>query len=309
MPAEFLRDDPTFVFRNLPVRLAIAERSVGLPASIGDLLYLSGMQSEVQTITITGSPTGGTFTITFAGQTTAPIAYNAAAAAVQTALQALGAIGAGNVTVSGSAGGPYTATFAGVLAEVNVPQMSATGSFTGGSSPAVAVATTTQGIGLADLKTGWSEIGGTEDGVDVSDDLTIEEDGYDQRPRAFSDPNGLVKTISGNATEHRMEVLKRLRHGTSAITTNTSVTPNERRIDITDPKTLPAIRLALIVQKNTDGLYLARIFPNALLTGGGSTGYGPGKSLIPFEYTAKPNTDLVDKRLEYILEQGGVQAA
>src|SRR3954465_8763162 len=45
--------------------------------------------NEVQTITVTGTPTGGTFTLTYSTQTTAAIAYNATAAAVQTALEAL----------------------------------------------------------------------------------------------------------------------------------------------------------------------------------------------------------------------------
>lgn len=60
------------------------------------------------TVTIGGSPTGGTFTLTYAGQTTSGIAYNAAASAVQSALEALSTIGSGNATVTGSAGGPYT---------------------------------------------------------------------------------------------------------------------------------------------------------------------------------------------------------
>src|SRR5262249_41925037 len=51
---------------------------------------------EVQTVTLTGNPTGGTFTLTFSGQTTAAIAYNASAATVQSALQALSSIGSGN---------------------------------------------------------------------------------------------------------------------------------------------------------------------------------------------------------------------
>jgi HK97 family phage major capsid protein len=62
--------------------------------------------NEVQTVTITGSATGGTFTLTFRGATTSGLAYNAAAATVQTALQGLSTIGSGNATVSGSAGGP-----------------------------------------------------------------------------------------------------------------------------------------------------------------------------------------------------------
>ncbi|WP_052280796.1 head decoration protein [Nocardia vulneris] len=101
---------------------------------------------EVQTVTITGSPTGGTFTLTYSGQTTAGIAFNAAASAVQSALVALSNIGTGDVTVTGSAGGPYTVTFAGALADQNVAQMTASGaSLTGGSSPSVNVATATGG--------------------------------------------------------------------------------------------------------------------------------------------------------------------
>ncbi|MCH5645164.1 hypothetical protein [Gordonia sp. ABSL49_1] len=86
------------------------------------------------TVAITGSPTGGTFTLTVGGQTTTGLANNAAASAVQAALVALSTVGAGNATVTGSAGGPYSVTLAlgGAL----------TGSgagLTGGSSPAVVV--------------------------------------------------------------------------------------------------------------------------------------------------------------------------
>lgn len=63
-----------------------------------------------------GTPSAGNFTLTYKGQTTGNITYNAASSAVQTALQGLSTIGAGNATVSGSAGGPYTVTFASALA-------------------------------------------------------------------------------------------------------------------------------------------------------------------------------------------------
>jgi len=106
----------------------------------------SGTTEEVQSVTVTGGPTGGTFTLTFVGQTTAAIAYNATAAAVQTALQALSSIGAGNVAVTGNAGGPYSVTFIGTLANTDVAQMTASGAgLTGGTSPGVTVATTTAG--------------------------------------------------------------------------------------------------------------------------------------------------------------------
>ncbi len=115
-------------------------------AKVGNLYVpYAGGTSEVQTVTITGSPTGGTFTLTFDGATTAAIAYNAAASAVQAALEALPNITAGDVTVTGSAGGPYTITFAGQYTGTNVGALTATGSLTGGSSPAVGIATTTGG--------------------------------------------------------------------------------------------------------------------------------------------------------------------
>ncbi len=59
---------------------------------------------EIQQVAITGSPTGGSFTLTFGGQTTAAIQWNDTAATVQTRLAALSSIGAGNVGVSGGPG-------------------------------------------------------------------------------------------------------------------------------------------------------------------------------------------------------------
>jgi hypothetical protein len=128
----------TFLENNANV-LGLAYRTGTSPTPSGSTA------NEVQTITISGTPTGGTFVLDFNGQPTTDLAYNATASAVQTALQALSTIGAGNVTVSGSAGGPYTVTFAGTLAAANVPQMVAVGNFTGGTSPSIAVATTTAG--------------------------------------------------------------------------------------------------------------------------------------------------------------------
>lgn len=104
----------------------------------------SGQAAEVQTVTITGAPTGGTFTLTFGSQTTAAIAYNATAATVTAALVGLAALEPADVTVTGAAGGPWTVTFGGRHAG-DVPQLTATASLTGGTSPAVTIATTTAG--------------------------------------------------------------------------------------------------------------------------------------------------------------------
>lgn len=109
----------------------------------------SSPTNELQTVTITGTPTGGTFTLTYRGQTTGNIAYNATAATVLAALEGLLTIGLGNVTVGGGPGPgtPYTVTFVNQLSGLDVPQMTAAHAFTGGSSPNIGVATTTPGVG------------------------------------------------------------------------------------------------------------------------------------------------------------------
>jgi hypothetical protein len=100
-----------------------------------------GTTEEVQTVTEGGSGLTS-FTLTFNGQTTSSLVAAATAAQVQAALVALSNIGAGNVAVTGSAGGPYTVTFQGTLANTNVAQMTATP--TGGTGT-VTVATATGG--------------------------------------------------------------------------------------------------------------------------------------------------------------------
>lgn len=99
------------------------------------------VSNEVQTLTEGGSGLTS-FTVTWNGQTTASIAAAATAAQVQSALEALSNVGAGNVTVTGNAGGPYTVTFQGALAGTDVAAMTTTP--TGGTGT-VTVATTTAG--------------------------------------------------------------------------------------------------------------------------------------------------------------------
>jgi hypothetical protein len=74
-------------------------------------------------LSLTVSATAGTYTLNFAGATTAAIAYNAMAGAVQAALEALGVIGVGQVSVTGA----YIITFTGTLATTPVPPLVANG--------------------------------------------------------------------------------------------------------------------------------------------------------------------------------------
>ena len=99
--------------------------------------------NELQTVT-TANVTGGTFTLTFDGQTTAPIVFtpgNAAAnnAAVEAALEALDNLD--DVTVTGNNQNVRTVDFR----QTDVPQMTADGSGLTGTGPTVTVATTQPG--------------------------------------------------------------------------------------------------------------------------------------------------------------------
>lgn len=110
------------------------------PGNVANYSNTLGNLSQVQAGTVQivslGSPSAGTYTLTFNGQTTSAIAYNATASTVQTAFQALSNVGS-NATVTGSTGGPYTFTFSGSLATSGAqPPIVINSSLTGGT-PAV----------------------------------------------------------------------------------------------------------------------------------------------------------------------------
>lgn len=104
---------------------------------------------EVQTVQITGSPTAGTFTLTFGAQTTATLNWNATAAQMQTALQALSSIGAGNCLVTGGPGPgtAFTVEFTGTLGFASQALITLSNNLlTGGSGPSVSITRAQGGI-------------------------------------------------------------------------------------------------------------------------------------------------------------------
>lgn len=124
--------------------------------------YLDHGTDEVQTLTITGTPTGGTFSLTYNGVTVASaIAYNATGATLQTALEAF--FGVGNITATGAAGGPYTVTFKLAYGAMDAALLVLSdNSLTGGTTPSMNIVETTQGAStgnvclFTDLLTGYA---------------------------------------------------------------------------------------------------------------------------------------------------------
>ncbi len=104
--------------------------------------------SSEQRVTVEGAATGGSFTLTFDGQTTAPIPLGASRETVRQALVVLSTIPgkAEDVDVTGRDGGPYTIFFEGSLAGVEQPVLGSDGSgLTPGGSGSVAVAVLAKG--------------------------------------------------------------------------------------------------------------------------------------------------------------------
>lgn len=127
--------------------------------------------NEQQTITL-ASCSGGTFALTFDGQTTDPIAYNASAATIESELEALLGIGAGNVSVSGS--GPWVVEFVGTLRGTDVDQIMVDGSNLTGVLDASIAETTPGGDGVNER---WfmylSDIGGVDGNFRIRGDSDV----------------------------------------------------------------------------------------------------------------------------------------
>jgi hypothetical protein len=83
------------------VTLGVATSTLTGTASLTNATA-SRAEVDGNTVTLTNTPTGGTYTLTFGSQTTSALAHNASVSAVQTALAAMTNIGAGNVTVTGT---------------------------------------------------------------------------------------------------------------------------------------------------------------------------------------------------------------
>lgn len=144
-----------FLYLLLPLLLTlIADIIQGAARGYTSAGAPSAGTDEVQTLTIGGTPTGGTFKIAFEGFTTAAIAWSATNATlianIDAALEALPAIGTGGIaTAEGSltAGiGTITLTFAGNRGKQAVPTMTIADNSLTGTAPTLAIAETTPGV-------------------------------------------------------------------------------------------------------------------------------------------------------------------
>ncbi len=268
----------------------IAPETADLPAT------LTAGTSEVQTVTITGAPTGGTFTLTYSGQTTAAIAYNATASAVQIALEALSNLAPGDITCGGGPlpGTAVTVTFNGLG---NVAQMTATGALTGGTTPAVTVTTTTPGIEIAPvaLPAGYVDLGYVtkDDGYSWGNESETSE----VTSHGVSDPTrrdiiSTTSTVGFTAQETKRRVLE-VFHNVDL----SAVTPTAGTGEIAFNKPLaPATRYYRSFFLGRDGIgpsaiYMGVVYSRAMVSETGEqTGSEESELGYPLTLTATPDS-------------------
>jgi hypothetical protein len=103
--------------------------------------------NEQVTVNIDDASSGGNFTLTFGGDTTANIAYDAASSVVESELEALTAIGANNVSVTGGPGPTtdWVIEFVGTLRGTDVGAVTGDGSNLTGGSTVVTITVTVPG--------------------------------------------------------------------------------------------------------------------------------------------------------------------
>lgn len=129
---------------------AVSINSADVAVGASGVSVLDKTDVEIQTVTISGSPTGGTYTLSWEDDqstvhTTTPLAHDADATAVQMALRQI--TGLGGVTVMSTGTSPnftFTMTFDGTADLGNINQLTSTNNLTGGT-PMIAHATTHEG--------------------------------------------------------------------------------------------------------------------------------------------------------------------
>jgi hypothetical protein len=116
-------DDKQTDIASVPTFTGVLSGAKGVATVATTVQGVTGTTSEVTTIAIVA--TGGTFTITYSGQTTTPLAYNASTATVQAALWALSNIADSAVAVTGTPSN-YTLTWINSLGNIVQPIVTAT---------------------------------------------------------------------------------------------------------------------------------------------------------------------------------------
>ena len=259
-----------------PARIAIAPFTIAFPSTLEQIINTAATSvsynPSIQSLSLTGTPTGGTFTLSFESTYTAPIAYTASSSAISAALNAISTIGdQGGVVCTG---GPVNTTPVVVTFGINgaqpliVPTITGN-ALTGGSTPAAAVASTQLGNGQYDILPGslWTELGSTRAGAQIAKNNTEDQLDIDQIYGAILGvPNEHEMTIATALAEVTLENIALAWEENGAISVNATTAIPERTLPLGAATSYVQRRLVILHQKTIGpaaGLIRAVVFRNA----------------------------------------------
>lgn len=287
-------------------RFLAAPITQAFPTQISDVLALAAVTgtSDVQTITSTG--TGGTFTITKDGATTGPIAFNATAATIQTALQALSTIGSGNVTCTGGpvSTTPVVCTFAAALANATETLMTVNNaSLTGGTATIAHTTVGTPAYSLYDAKAGWTDLGATKNGITIAINNTEETFDIDQQLGIISSaPTSWTCTVGSSLAESTPERMQIAWQG-SAITVDAVPTIPEQEFGVGAPPFYTQRRIAVMFQRPSGLIrgYFFRIAQRAPAESSLVHNKTGEQQSIPVSFNILPDTTVSDVLKQFFI--------
>lgn len=234
-------------------RLVIADMTTPFAIRLSDVIRTDNTANanEIQTVTVTGGPTGGSFTLSFKGYT-ATIPWNSTATAADTLLEALSSVGTTGVTVAGGAmpTTPLTVTFTNQLGNQSVPLLvpNSTG-LTGGTTPLVTVTRTTPGVGIYDAQLAYTDLGATKGGITIARNNSEEAFSVDQiQADILTLPTAWTMSVAASVAQSDIDMLQYLWEGGSI---TLDVTTGERTLPMGTPVTYRQKRLVVLFQRQS----------------------------------------------------------
>ena len=258
-------------------RLLIAPIDRAFPAKIGDVIELAPSATgtnDVQTLSPVNAPDGGTFKLSVnvndgsGAKTTTALDYDSTATEVQDALRALSNIGATDVSATGATGATggvqkrnCIVTFANNLAKTYINVMTVDSQSVIGGSYAVAH-TTPGGPDRVqyDAEPGWTDLGATKTGIQVTINNTEETFDIDQQLGIIgSQPVTWECSVGTALAESTPERMQEAWMGSAITVDDTPTTGPEVEVGFGAPNFYNQRRLAVLYQRPS-GLIRAYFF-------------------------------------------------
>lgn len=241
--------------------------------------------NEVQDITFSLTPDAGSFILSFRGQSTSAIAFNATASTIQAALEGLSSVGTGNVSVTGSITNPtgLTITFLNAgpdglgLRDVDAITFSSNTLVQGATAVAITVTETTKGVPQGSVNLLATETGPQAAAAGSAKNIDTPIAGWDSTVNPLDATLGVGDETDAEFRIRRDEEVAKSGSATpeaiiadlKAVTGVTNVVVFFNNSNVTDTEGRPSHSVDIVVENGDEDAIAAAIFA----TVGGGIGF------------------------------------